>query len=97
MRVLAHKRRTVAQRVGNIGLGVPFVRLTQLPPSPIDIIKVKGKWRYLYCAVDKQGQTVDSPLSENRGQAAAVRFFKKAIGNNEAPEKITLDGSRASH
>jgi transposase-like protein len=26
-----------------------------------------------------------------------VRFFKKAIVNNEAPEKITLDGSRASH
>ena len=23
--------------------------------------------------------------------------FNKAIGNNEAPEKITLDGSRASH
>src|SRR6266542_5189359 len=34
---------------------------------------------------------------KNRDQAAAVRFFKKAIGNNEAPEKITIDGSRASH
>ena len=29
--------------------------------------------------------------------AAAVRFFKKAIGSHEVPEKITLDGSRASH
>ena len=37
-------------------------------------------------------------MSKNRDQAAAVRFFKKAaIGNNEAPEKITLDGSGASH
>jgi transposase-like protein len=60
-------------------------------------IKVKGQWRYLYRAVDKQGQTVDFLLSENRDQAAAVRFFKKAIGNHEALEKITLDGSRASH
>jgi transposase-like protein len=60
-------------------------------------IKVKGQWRYLYCAVDKQGNTVDFLLSKNRDKAAAVRFFKKAIGNNEAPEKITLDGSRASH
>jgi transposase-like protein len=60
-------------------------------------IKVKGQWRYLYRAVDKQGQTVDFLLSENRDQAAAVRFFKKAIGNNEVPEKITLDGSQASH
>jgi transposase-like protein len=60
-------------------------------------IKVNGQWRYLYRAVDKQGQTVDFLLSKNRDKAAAVRFFKKAIGNNEAPEKLTLDGSRASH
>jgi hypothetical protein len=60
-------------------------------------INVKGQWRYLYRAVDKQGQTIDFLLSKNLDKAAAVRFFKKAIGNNEAPEKITLDGSRASH
>ena len=59
-------------------------------------IKVKGQWRYLYRAVDKQGQTVDFLLSKNRDRAAAVHFFKKAIGNNEVPGKITLDGSRAS-
>jgi transposase-like protein len=60
-------------------------------------IKVKGQWRYLYRAVDQQGQTIDFLLSQNRDKAAAVRFFKKAIGNNEVPEKITLDGSQASH
>ena len=60
-------------------------------------IKVKGQWRYLYRAVDKQGQTVDFLLSKNRDQAAAVRFFKKAIGNHGVPEKIKLDGSQASH
>ena len=58
---------------------------------------MKGQWRYLYRAVDKQGQTVDFLLSKDRDKAAAVRFFKKAIGNNEVPEKITLDGSQASH
>jgi transposase-like protein len=60
-------------------------------------IKVKGKWHYLYRAVDKQGQTVDFLLSKNRDKAAAARFFKKAIGNNEVPEKITPGGSQASH
>jgi transposase len=40
-------------------------------------IKVKGQWRYLYRAVDKQGQTVDFLLSKNRDKAAAIRFFKK--------------------
>jgi transposase-like protein len=58
---------------------------------------VNGQWRYLYRAVDKQGQIVDFLLTKNRDQASVIRFFKKAICNNEAPEKITLDGSRASH
>jgi len=40
---------------------------------------------------------VDFLLSKNRDKAAAVRFFKKAIGSHEAPEKITPDGSQASH
>ncbi len=60
-------------------------------------IRVKGKWTYLYRAVDKQGRTVDFLLSEKRDKAAAKRFFMKAIGNNEAPQKITLDGYQASH
>ncbi len=60
-------------------------------------IRVKGKWTYLYRAVDKQGQIVDFLLSEKRDIAAAKRFFIKAIQNNEAPEKITLDGYEASH
>jgi transposase-like protein len=60
-------------------------------------IKVKRQWRDLYRAADKQGQTVDFLLSKNRDRSAAVRFFKKAIESHEAPEKITLDGSQASH
>ena len=60
-------------------------------------IRVKGKWTYLYRAVDKQGRTVDFLLSEKRDKAAAKRFFMKAIGNNQAPAKITLDGYEASH
>jgi transposase-like protein len=43
------------------------------------------------------GATANFLLSKNRDKVAAVRFFKKAIGNNEVPEKVTLDGSRASH
>ena len=58
---------------------------------------VKGKWTYLYRAVDKEGMTVDFLLSEKRDMAAAKRFFIKAIQNNEAPEKVTLDGYEASH
>jgi putative transposase len=59
-------------------------------------IKVKGEWRYLYRAVDKQGQTIDFLLTEHRDKDAALRFLKKAIRRNDLPEKITIDGSDAN-
>jgi transposase-like protein len=40
-------------------------------------IKVKGEWKYLYRAVDKQGNTADFLLSERRDTAAAKRFSGK--------------------
>jgi transposase-like protein len=60
-------------------------------------IRVKGRWTYLYRAVDKQGNTVDFLLSEQRDIAAAKRFFKKAIESYGMPEKITLDDYAATH
>jgi transposase-like protein len=58
---------------------------------------VKGEWRYLYCAVDKQGKTIDFLLSEHRDVEAAKRFFTQAINKHRVPEKITLDGYAATH
>jgi len=59
-------------------------------------IKVKGKWCYLYRAVDKQGQTIDFLLTEQRDEQAAKRFLIKAIRRHGVPEKITIDGSAAN-
>jgi transposase-like protein len=42
-------------------------------------IRVRGRWSYLYRAVDKQGPTVDFLLSERRVIAAAKRFFTRAV------------------
>jgi transposase-like protein len=60
-------------------------------------IKLKGKWVYLYRGVDKEGQTIDFFLSEQRDIAAAKRFLQQAIKKRGVPEKITLDGYAASH
>jgi len=60
-------------------------------------IKVKGRWTYLYRAVDKQGRTVDFLLSEKRDVAAAKRFFSKALKNNGPLRVITLVAYAASH
>ena len=60
------------------------------------IIKVKGAWKYLYRAVDKEGRAVDFLLAARRGKAAAMRFFDKAMQANSVPEKITMDKSGAN-
>ncbi|ASV84478.1 DDE domain protein [Ochrobactrum quorumnocens] len=59
-------------------------------------LKVRGKWTYLYRAVDRDGQTLDFMLSERRNLAAARRFFKKAIATNGVPEKVVIDKSSAN-
>ena len=59
-------------------------------------IKVKGQWRYLYRAVDKQGNTVDFLLTKRRQRISAHKFLIKAITNNGKPELINIDKSGAN-
>ena len=59
-------------------------------------VKVKGRWKYLYRAVDKIGGTVDFLLTAKRDRKAALRFLRKAIGQHGVPEKITIDKSGAN-
>ena len=59
-------------------------------------IKVKGKWNYLYRAVDKFGNTIDFKLSKKRDEAAARKFFQKAINHNAVPERVVIDKSGAN-
>jgi transposase-like protein len=61
-------------------------------------VKIRGRWVYLYRAVDREGQTVDFRLSTRRDVGAAKAFFRKAIkSQRSAPRAITLDGYAASH
>src|SRR5271155_3545131 len=46
-------------------------------------VKVKGQWKYLYRAIDKQGRTIDFYLSHTRNTAAAQRFLCKAINGQK--------------
>ena len=59
-------------------------------------IKVKGVWKYLYRAVDKEGKTVDFLLSTKRDKAGALRFFDKAMKTNGVSDKVAMDKSGAN-
>src|SRR6202167_2191114 len=44
-------------------------------------IRVKGRWCYLYRAIDSSGATIDFLLSALRDAAAAERLFRKALSD----------------
>jgi IS6 family transposase len=60
-------------------------------------IKIKGKWKYLYRAVDSEGNTLDFMLSAKRDHKAAKRFFKKVLKakHNQQPRVINVDKNAA--
>jgi putative transposase len=56
-------------------------------------VKVKGRWMYLYRAIDKWANTLDFMLSERRDEAAATAFFAKVIASKGWPDKVVIDKS----
>jgi transposase, IS6 family len=60
-------------------------------------VKVNGRWKYLYRAVDSRGQTIDFLLSAKRDAGAAKRFFRKALAQPHTlnPRTITVDKNAA--
>jgi transposase-like protein len=59
-------------------------------------IKVRGQWRYLYRAIDSNGDTVEFWFSERRNLAAAKRFLSRALKRHGRPERIVIDGSQTN-
>jgi transposase-like protein len=54
-------------------------------------VKVAGRWRYLYRAVDQYGQVIDVLLSEQRDTAAARRFFDRRRTVPQGLDEVTTD------
>src|SRR5918997_914882 len=56
-------------------------------------LKVRGRWCYLYRAIDRDGHLVDAMLSEHRDMAAAQAFFRSAkAATGVTPDQVTTDG-----
>jgi len=58
-------------------------------------VRIRGKWRYLYRAIDKRGEAVDFLLTAKRDLDAAKRFFRKALkeGPLLSPDRIGTVGA----
>ena len=56
-------------------------------------VRVGGRWRYLFRAVDKHGRLIASMLSDRRDTGAAYRFLRKALKvmSDYPPSSITTD------
>jgi putative transposase len=59
-------------------------------------VKVRGQWRYLYRAIDSNGDTIEFWFSERRNLTAAKRFLRKALKRHGRPERIVIDGSQTN-
>ena len=54
-------------------------------------IKIKGKWCYLYRAIDADGHTLDIWLRKQRDNHAAYAFIKRLIKQFGKPKMIITD------
>jgi len=55
-------------------------------------VKVAGRWRYVYRAIDQFGQVIDVFVSPQRDAMAARRFFEQAIRTTKVtPVEVVTD------
>ena len=58
-------------------------------------VGVKGRWCYLYRAIDSTGATIDFLLSALRDAAAAKRLFRKALSDPSHPQPRVINTDQA--
>ena len=54
-------------------------------------LKVAGRWRHPYRAVDQHGQVIDVPVSARGDVAAARRFLTAALASHPEPAEVVTD------
>ena len=61
----------------------------------VSYVKVAGRWRYVYRAVDQYGQVVDVYVSSERDIGAARRFFTTSLRAHGEPTEVVTDRAPA--
>lgn len=58
-------------------------------------VKINGQMRYLWRAVDHEGEVLESYVTTTRDKAAVLKFIKKAMKRHGWPKAIVTDGLRS--
>ncbi len=58
-------------------------------------VKINGETRYLWRAVDHEGEVLESYVTTKRDKAAVLKFIKKAMKRHGRPRAIVTDGLRS--
>jgi transposase, IS6 family len=68
--------------------------MVTLRSALVPALKVNGSWRYVYRAIDQNGQVIDVLVSVRRDAAAARRFFTRALGTLKViPTEVVTDAA----
>jgi len=60
-------------------------------------VRINGEMRYLWRAIDHEGEVLESFVTKERDKAAALTFIKKALKRHGLPKAIVTDGLRSYH
>ena len=77
-----------------------YIQVRNAPPlanwilNPVRLA-VKGTWKYLYRALDSEGQTIDFLLTAKRDASAAKRFLKKALSKSTSKTLRVINTDKA--
>ena len=58
-------------------------------------VRVQGEMKYLWRAVDHEGEVLESFVTTERDKAAALKFMKKLMKRHGCAKAITTDGLRS--
>ena len=58
-------------------------------------VKINGVQRYLWRAVDHEGEVLESYVTKRRDRSAALKFLKKAMKRHGSPEVVVTDRLRS--
>jgi transposase-like protein len=55
-------------------------------------VKINGKLRYLWRAVDHEGEVLETVVTAKRDKAAALKFLKRIMKKYGQPRSVVTDG-----